>query len=203
MDGLRQKLEAQGFTNVQYIVVNHQGASLQHAMLSSRLSSYISLFKQAEDQPDVWQTLNGDKDDFLIYDRCGRLTHHVSLPYSIIGQGHIESAIRDTYCKRVCGDCSHESVDVPEECTRPIEAQQPGTAAADAEQPQAGNTAAEQTPHHHGSHQHGHHHHGHQHHGHHHQLQAPVQAVDLAHAGQQEQQAEMVMQRPVQPAGKM
>ncbi|KAJ0067887.1 hypothetical protein NL108_011661, partial [Boleophthalmus pectinirostris] len=39
---------------------------------------------------------------------CGRLTQHISLPYSIIGQGHVEKAIRDTYCTRVCGDCTNE-----------------------------------------------------------------------------------------------
>lgn len=197
MDGLRQKLEAQGLSNVQYMVVNHQGASLQHAMLSSRLSSDITLYKQAEDQPDVWQALNGDKDDFLIYDRCGRLTHHVSLPYSIIGQGHIENAIRDTYCKRICGNCLHESVEVPEECNRPVEPAQPGVA-GDADQPEASNTA-EAVPRHHSPHHHVHHH---QHHQRHHQPQVPVQAVDLGHAGQQEQQAEMVMQRPAAPPEK-
>lgn len=40
--------------------------------------------------------------------RCGRLTHHISLPYSVIGVGHVEGAIKDTYCKRMCGECTHE-----------------------------------------------------------------------------------------------
>lgn len=154
MDGLRQKLESQGLKDVIYMVINHQGVQAQrlHSMLQQRLSENITLYKQLEQQPDVWQILNGEKDDFLIYDRfvtcsawssiyfsfsyfctldfllksqlhfilnltmlfcpftfrCGRLTHHISLPYSIIGQGHVESAIKDTYCKRLCGNCAHE-----------------------------------------------------------------------------------------------
>lgn len=40
--------------------------------------------------------------------RCGRLTRHISLPYSIVGTGHMETAIKDTYCKRICGECTHE-----------------------------------------------------------------------------------------------
>lgn len=40
--------------------------------------------------------------------RCGRLTHHISLPYSIISAGHVEVAIKDTYCKRICGECTYE-----------------------------------------------------------------------------------------------
>ncbi|CAL8251075.1 unnamed protein product [Boreogadus saida] len=122
MDSLRQKLENQGLVNVNYMVINHQGIQAQrlHSMLTTRLSSSISLYKQGDQDADVWQALKGEKDDFLIYDRCGRLTHHIALPYSIIGQGHVENAIKDTYCKRICGDCSHQSVDVPAECTRPV-----------------------------------------------------------------------------------
>lgn len=144
MDGLRQKLESQGLKDVVYMVVNHQGAQAQrlHTMLEQRLSEHITLYKQEEQQPDVWRTLSGGKDDFLIYDRfvtcsghfyiyiyiliflilfflitmlfypfvirCGRLTHHISLPYSVIGVGHVEGAIKETYCKRMCGECTHE-----------------------------------------------------------------------------------------------
>lgn len=152
MDGLRLKLESQGLRNVVYMVVNQQGEPAQrlHTMLAQRLSESINLYKQVEQQPDVWQALSGEKDDFLIYDRCGRLTHHISLPYSIIGQGHVEGAIKDTYCKRICGDCTHESTETPEECTRTADAQ-----------PAVDPTPAVDTGH---GHHHGHHH-GHGHHG--------------------------------------
>lgn len=71
MDGLRQKLESQGLQNIVYMVINHQGAQAQrlHPMLAEKLSENITLYKQPEDQPDVWQALNGEKDDFFIYDR--------------------------------------------------------------------------------------------------------------------------------------
>lgn len=160
MDGLRRGLESQGLKDVVYMVVNQQGEQAQrlHTMLAQRLSENITLYKQDAQQPDVWQTLSGEKDDFFIYDRCGRLTNHISLPYSIIGQGHVESAIKDTYCKRICGDCTHESTETPEECTgRP-----------DAQPDAAVTTAVTDTGHAH-DHDHGHgHHHGHHHgHGHH------------------------------------
>lgn len=71
LDGLRQKLENQGLKDVVYMVINHQGEQAQrlHAMLAQKLSENITLYKQGEQQPDVWQTLSGEKDDFLIYDR--------------------------------------------------------------------------------------------------------------------------------------
>ncbi|CAL8345043.1 unnamed protein product [Lota lota] len=74
MDSLRQKLENQGLVNVNYMVVNHQGMQAQrlHSMLTTRLSSSIKLYKQGDQDADVWQALNGEKDDFLVYDRSGR-----------------------------------------------------------------------------------------------------------------------------------
>ncbi|KAA8592987.1 hypothetical protein FQN60_018442, partial [Etheostoma spectabile] len=178
MDDLRQKLEGQGLKDVVYMVVNQQGEQARrlHSMLAQRLSENITLYKQEEQQPDVWQTLSGQKDDFLIYDRCGRLTHHISLPYSIIGLGHVEGAIKDTYCKRICGDCTHERTETPEGCVEKADA------LPDADATPA---AKEDTGHGHGhGHRHGHHH-GHHHgvqprshdhnHGHHHGVNHGVQ----------------------------
>lgn len=138
MDSLRQKLENQGLKDVVYMVVNHQGAQARglHVMLAQRLSEHISLYRQDETLPDVWQTLGGIKDDFFIYDRfgggtpllfcfrlvllsfynlfhpflnrCGRLTHRISLPFSIIEHGHVERAVKDAYCNSLCGECAHE-----------------------------------------------------------------------------------------------
>jgi len=160
MDGLHQKQERLGLRNITYMVVNHQGGQSQrlHTMLAQRVSANISLYKQDTQQADVWQALNGEKDDFLIYDRCGRLTNHLSLPYTIIGQGHIEKAIKEAYCSRTCGDCVHEPADMPEECTRAPEPTPEGEGGGEAD-------------HGHGHHSHGHHHgdHGHGHrHGDHH-----------------------------------
>lgn len=71
MDGLRQKLNNQGLKDVVYMVINQQGAQAQllHTVLASRLSEHITLHKQDGQQPDVWQKLSGEKDDFFIYDR--------------------------------------------------------------------------------------------------------------------------------------
>lgn len=79
LDGLRQKLESHGMRDVVYMVINHQEEQSQrlHPMLAQRLSDKISLYKQAEQQPDVWQTLNAKKDDFIIYDRFVRLFRHI------------------------------------------------------------------------------------------------------------------------------
>uniref|UniRef100_A0A3Q2CU29 Selenoprotein P N-terminal domain-containing protein n=1 Tax=Cyprinodon variegatus TaxID=28743 RepID=A0A3Q2CU29_CYPVA len=151
-----------GMRDVVYMVINHQEEQSQrlHPMLAQRLSDKISLYKQAEQQPDVWQTLNAKKDDFIIYDRCGRLTHHISLPYSVIGHGHIESAIKEAYCNRMCGDCSHETAETLEAC----KAKPPAQPDADAP-PAVGDLPEHDHSRHHGQ---GHHGHGHRHHGNHH-----------------------------------
>lgn len=156
--------------NVTFMVVNHHGEQEgSHDLLARVLSENITLYRQEPQQPDVWQALSGEKDDFFIYDRCGRLTSHISLPYSIIGQGNIETAIRDAYCKPICGDCNDQNYEALEECNRPEEFK-PET----------------DTAHGHGHH-HGHHHHGHRGHGHGHGHGRDLDSRPAhGHGGQQE-----------------
>ncbi|TNN40511.1 Selenoprotein Pa [Liparis tanakae] len=137
MEHLIWSLEVQGFKDVAYMAINHQGEEAQqlHTVLGQRLSRNVTLYKQSGQQPDVWQTLGGEWSDFLIYDRCGRLTAHISLPYSTIGQGYVESAIKDAYCIRRCGHCTRENVETPEECAA---SKQPNADAPQGAQEQAG-----------------------------------------------------------------
>eukprot|EP00064_Thunnus_orientalis_P005586 superscaffoldBa00000553_g5600 len=102
MDSLRQKLERRGLKDVIYMVINHQGAQAQklHSMLEQSLSENVTLYKQLEHQPDVWRTLNGEKDDFLIYDRfvtCVAVlpvTFHFHTPSLVKAMLRVRSKIR-------------------------------------------------------------------------------------------------------------
>ncbi|KAL8178798.1 UNVERIFIED_CONTAM: hypothetical protein K2H54_056570 [Gekko kuhli] len=66
----------------------------------------IPVYQQEILEPDVWQILHGDKDDFLIYDRCSKLTFHIQLPYSFLHFPYVEAAVHHTYHKDYCGNCS-------------------------------------------------------------------------------------------------
>lgn len=77
LEDLRVKLEKEGFSNISYIVVNHQGISSRskYMDLKSKVSEHIPVYQQEENQTDVWTLLNGNKDDFLVYDRCVHTQH--------------------------------------------------------------------------------------------------------------------------------
>ena len=108
MEDLRVKLEKEGYSNISYIVVNHQGiaSQLKYVYLKSKVSEHIPVYQQEENQTDVWTLLNGNKDDFLIYDRCGLLVYHLGLPYSFLTFPYVEEAIKTVYCENKCGNCS-------------------------------------------------------------------------------------------------
>uniref|UniRef100_A0A8C8Z4T8 Selenoprotein P N-terminal domain-containing protein n=1 Tax=Prolemur simus TaxID=1328070 RepID=A0A8C8Z4T8_PROSS len=108
LEDLRVQLEKEGYSNISYVVVNHQGISsrLKYIHLKNKVSEHISVYQQEEHQTDVWTLLNGDKDDFLIYDRCGRLVYHIGLPYSFLTFPYVEEAIKIAYCEKKCGNCS-------------------------------------------------------------------------------------------------
>ncbi|NWW90639.1 SELPB protein, partial [Rhynochetos jubatus] len=90
------------------MIINEK-APLSRAMfreLERQAPPGVPVFQPEPEEPDVWQVLGGDKDDFLIYDRCSRLAFHIQLPYSFLHFPYVESAIRFTHNKDFCGNCS-------------------------------------------------------------------------------------------------
>lgn len=147
MEDLRLKLENQGYSNISYIIVNHQGSpsQLKHTHLKNHVSDQIAVYRQEEHQTDVWTLLNGNKDDFLIYDRCGRLVYHLGLPYSFLTFPYVEEAIKIAYCEKKCRNCSFTSLEDEDFCKNVSSATK-------------GKTAEPSEAHHHHKH---HHKHGH------------------------------------------
>lgn len=110
MGDLREKLENESYTDVSFMVINHQDehSRLKHHNLRSRVPEDIPVYQQEEEQPDIWRLLKGNKDDFLIYDRCGRLVKHIELPYAFLQFNYVEDAIKSVYCENTCGDCKYQ-----------------------------------------------------------------------------------------------
>lgn len=108
----------EGYANISYIVVNHQGFHSQqkYKLLKSQVSDYIPVYQQEENQTDVWTLLDGKKDDFLVYDRCGRLVYQIGLPFSFLSFPYVEEAIKIAYCENKCGNCSLMTLEDEEFC---------------------------------------------------------------------------------------
>lgn len=71
LGGLRERLARQGTAHVRYMIVNEK-APLSRAMLPElrrHAPPGVPVFQPEQEDPDVWQVLGGDKDDFLVYDR--------------------------------------------------------------------------------------------------------------------------------------
>ncbi|KAE8636398.1 hypothetical protein XENTR_v10002975 [Xenopus tropicalis] len=125
LEDLRLKLEKEKLVGISYVVVNHQGrqSRAKYDLLKSKVSEHIPVYQQEEYQPDVWSLLKGDKDDFFVYDRCGRLVQHLELPYSLLHFPYVEEAIRIAYCEDKCGECEHKILDA-DVCKKPEEQQE-------------------------------------------------------------------------------
>lgn len=120
LEDLQLKLASDGLVNVSFIVINHQGrhSQLKYQHLREKVSEDIPVYQQDPTQPDVWTTLKGKKDDFLIYDRCGRLVYHFGLPYTFLSFPYVEKAIQVAYCEATCGNCSYTTPEIEEICKR-------------------------------------------------------------------------------------
>ena len=131
MGHLRDTLSLGNVTDVSFMIVNEQEpvSSAVFWQLQRRAPPGVPVYQQAPRQPDVWELLDGDKDDFLVYDRwgggaesgawtglphpapppalsrCGQLTFHIGLPYSFLKYTYVEAAVRATYGGNIC-NCS-------------------------------------------------------------------------------------------------
>ncbi|XP_035660700.1 selenoprotein P-like [Branchiostoma floridae] len=72
---------------------------------------------------DVWGLLDGRKDDFIIYDRCGRLARHIRMPEAWLVRPDVEDAIREVYAESPCGNCAF----YPDTTPTPILTTTPGS----------------------------------------------------------------------------
>ncbi|CAH1775941.1 unnamed protein product [Owenia fusiformis] len=105
---LRQKLIRNGLADVKYVVVN---THIWHARVSiGELTKRVNIpVYQDNNRGHVWKKLNGRKDDFFIYDRCGRLVFHIPLPNSLLTYPYVEAAILTTYYDTPCPQyCEHD-----------------------------------------------------------------------------------------------
>lgn len=164
MEELRLKLENDGLVNISFVVVNHQGkpSQLKYHILKERVSESIPVYQQDESQPDIWSLLNGNKDDFLIYDRCGRLVSHLGLPYSFLSFPYVEESIRIAYCENKCGICKNTTQIADDVCNTALKGPAEGpTEEPQPEEPPKKNNARPHDPTEHRGHGHRHHHHHH------------------------------------------
>ncbi|XP_075916341.1 uncharacterized protein LOC116941623 [Petromyzon marinus] len=118
LDRLRARLDARGLSDVAYALLSEHGPHSRSSArrLARRLpssasssSSAVTAHAQASSGPDLWTLLGGQRNDILVYDRCGRLTVRLSLPYSFLDFPYVESAIVATHTKEVCGACPTSS----------------------------------------------------------------------------------------------
>ncbi|XP_036611354.1 selenoprotein Pb-like [Trichosurus vulpecula] len=105
---LQERLARVGTSGVRFVIVNEKSPLSQalHGELQLHAPPGIPVYSQQGPGPDIWSILGGAKDDFLVYDRCGRLTFHLQLPFSFLHFPYVESAIRFTHRQDHCGNCS-------------------------------------------------------------------------------------------------
>uniref|UniRef100_S4RZM2 Selenoprotein P N-terminal domain-containing protein n=1 Tax=Petromyzon marinus TaxID=7757 RepID=S4RZM2_PETMA len=106
---LRAHLWKEGLRGIHYLIVNdNSSASLaRYEHLKAQVPPAIPVLQHAPNDTDVWSTLGGTKDDFFIYDRCGRLVAKVGLPLSILAFPYVDEAVRRAYFTLdVCGPCN-------------------------------------------------------------------------------------------------
>mmetsp|Transcript_50351 Transcript_50351/g.80474 ORF Transcript_50351/g.80474 Transcript_50351/m.80474 type:complete len:173 (+) Transcript_50351:300-818(+) len=91
-------------TDVSFMILNMKRAASTISQLTSRVS--FPVYQEPVSQ-DIMGMLGGAKDDILIYDRCGLLVKHFSMPYSYLGWPFVRNSLWEVInnpskCKQYC-----------------------------------------------------------------------------------------------------
>ncbi|CAH1249367.1 SELENOP [Branchiostoma lanceolatum] len=110
---LRSTLVEEGLDDISFGVVNShlRNAPLEIGEIEGRVNFPVY---QDTAQDDIWSLLDARKDDFIIYDRCGRLVRHVRMPQAHMDNPDVENIIRAAYYQSPCGPCATPPVPMDE-----------------------------------------------------------------------------------------
>lgn len=89
--------------DLEFIIVNSKLSHSQEKFYELQRRVSFGVYQET-DEEEVWNLMEGGKDDMFIYDRCGRLTYFVPFPLSILNESPLVSnAILATYFRSPCG----------------------------------------------------------------------------------------------------
>lgn len=117
---LHSRLLKLGLRELSMVGINSKHQTSRMMLSSLRPSVSFPLLQDTHNDA-VWSQLGAHKDDVLVYDRCGRLTAHVTYPKSHVTSNHVEAAIMWTYFGNPCGTSCLEETDgnAPSNVNRP------------------------------------------------------------------------------------
>lgn len=82
MNKLFQSSHYRNLSDVSFMILNMKEAAATIKLLTEKVS--FPVYQEPASQ-DIMGLLGGRKDDILIYDRCGLLVDHFSMPHSYLG----------------------------------------------------------------------------------------------------------------------
>ncbi|KAG8233156.1 hypothetical protein J437_LFUL014108 [Ladona fulva] len=93
------------------MVIINAGSSA-HAGLALQAAARAVPVLQDNDilSPSIWELMGAAKDDIMVFDRCGHLTYHVIMPWSLLTYPYVKAAVLSTYHDKPCGPCNRTSV---------------------------------------------------------------------------------------------
>jgi len=121
MELQHQQLAKLNVTDIALMVVNIKSAA-GYLKILKRIASF-PVYQDSEATGDIWNTLGGGKDDFFVYDRCGKLVEYIPVlrmyneNYSAKIMEATSLAHNSSGCLKKCEEETTTPASLPEELT--------------------------------------------------------------------------------------
>ncbi|XP_012529986.1 uncharacterized protein LOC105833090 [Monomorium pharaonis] len=133
LEMLSSRLRKSGFPDIRFFVISPSPGSTEnessedeleieawrdigakHSEMDSFADDFLRVnetkitFLQDDSRSRIWEKFRASRDQMIIIDRCGKLTYHVIVPWSILFFPYVKAAILSTYKEDPCGGCNFQ-----------------------------------------------------------------------------------------------
>ncbi|XP_055886895.1 selenoprotein Pb-like isoform X2 [Biomphalaria glabrata] len=110
LDALKSRLASEGYPDIAMVIVNGGESISRNSIANLQNASSIAVIQDNEQHTMYQEIFRRNKDDFIVYDRCGQRSVVIPHPYSFLGYVTTERALKTVHSGRLLCHCQLDTI---------------------------------------------------------------------------------------------
>nr|KAI8749425.1 selenoprotein P-like [Biomphalaria glabrata] len=110
LDALKSRLASEGYPDIAMVIVNGGESISRNSIANLQQASSIPVIQDNEQHTMYQEIFRRNKDDFIVYDRCGQRSVVIPHPYSFLGHVITERVLKTVHSGRHSCHCQLDTI---------------------------------------------------------------------------------------------
>nr|KAI8749427.1 selenoprotein Pa-like [Biomphalaria glabrata] len=110
LDALKNRLASEGYPDIAMVIVNGGESISRNSIANLQNASSIAVIQDNKQHTMYQEIFRRNKDDFIVYDRCGQRSVVIPHPYSFLGYVTTERALKTVHSGRLLCHCQLDTI---------------------------------------------------------------------------------------------